>query len=117
MSTYVVFEHPRLGHRIETTDANEVPALIFAPVWLLLKGLYTAAALSFAAAFVTFAIGAVIERSAGSAGWVGLIWIPMIVLHFADALHGRDWVRKDLQRRGFHPIATIEAPTTDALLG
>jgi hypothetical protein len=175
MSTYVVYEHPRLGHRLETTDANAVVAFLFAPCWLLIKGLYIGATLSFAALFVTLAVLAGIDRSAdrvirsvlstpqevlnenerykeiywqrvepasadlspeemlaaatklyaqeraeqqaaGLRPWAILVWIPMALAHLAVCMHGGDWVRKNLERRGFRPVATIEAPTRDALL-
>jgi len=117
MKTFKVYKHPAQGFEA-VKEGFSWPALCFGPLWLFVKKLWM-----FAVAWVVVSmILASIEGISDEVGMVSgrmmmvysLVAGGYLALWFIPAFKGNSWRAKNLLKRGYMLIHTVQAKTPDS---
>ena len=116
MTTFNIYQHPTLG--IEAVKQGfSWPGFCFGALWMLVKKLWTMAAIWFALGVAAELVGMVAKSSSdeGAALLVqGLVLVGYIVMMLVPGFKGNSWRETALRRRGFVMKQTVQAETPDA---
>ena len=118
MKTFNVYRHP-----IQGLEAVKVgfswPAASAGPIWMLAKNLWGLSGLWVAMYFVLSLVEAVTDRSEPSGAQV-LIYLLLVVgyviLSLIPGFKGNKWREKNLVRRGFELLGTVQAETPETAI-
>jgi hypothetical protein len=117
MKTFKVYKHPTQNFEV-VKQGFSWPALFFGPVWLLCKQLWL-----FAVAWITVSV--ILSSIEGISDEVGMVSERMTVVYLLvaggylalwliPAFKGNSWRAKNLLRRGYQLINTVQAETPDS---
>lgn len=118
MKTFNVYRHP-----IQGLEAVKVgfswPAASAGPIWMLAKNLWGLSGLWVAMYFALSLVETVIDISEPSGAQV-LVYLLLVAGYFTLGLvpgfKGNKWREKNLVRRGFEMIGTVQAETPEAAI-
>ena len=118
MKTFNVYRHP-----IQGLEAVKVgfswPAASAGPIWMLAKNLWGLSGLWVAMYFVLSLVEAVTDKSEPSGAQV-LVYLLLVVgyvtLGLIPGFKGNKWREKNLVRRGFEMLGTVQAETPEAAI-
>jgi len=118
MKTFNVYRHP-----IQGLEAVKVgfswPAASAGPIWMLIKQLWGLSGVWVALYFALSLIETVTDRSAPG-GPQALIYLLLVAGYLALGLipgfMGNKWREKNLVRRGFQMLGTVQAETPEAAI-
>ena len=116
MSTFRVYKHPTQGFAT-VKEGFSWPALCFGPLWLLFKQLWL-----FAVAWITASV--ILSSIEGISDEVGMASERMTVVYLLvgggylalwliPAFRGNSWRAKNLPKRGYKLVTTVQAKTAD----
>jgi hypothetical protein len=118
MKTFNVYRHP-----IQGLEAVKVgfswPAVSAGPIWMLIKQLWGLSGLWVGMYFVLSLIETVTDRSEPGGAQV-LVYLLLVagyvVLGLVPGFKGNKWREKNLVRRGFELLRTVQAETPEAAI-
>jgi hypothetical protein len=118
MKTFNVYRHP-----IQGLEAVKVgfswPATLVGPIWMLVKKLWGLFGLWLAMYIASSLVEAVTDKSEPT-GAQALVYLLLAAGYFALVLipgfKGNKWRERNLSRRGFEMLGTVEAETPDAAI-
>jgi hypothetical protein len=118
MKTFNVYRHP-----IQGLEAVKVgfswPAASAGPIWMLAKNLWGLSGLWVAMYVVLSLVEAVTDKSEPSGAQV-LVYLLLVVgyvtLGLIPGFKGNKWREKNLVRRGFEMLGTVQADTPEAAI-
>lgn len=116
MKTFNVYKHPIQG--IEAVKVGfSWPAFFFCGIWMLVKKLWGLAGVWFAAYIVLLLIEEVTDQS-GESGARVLVYLILAVgyltIWLVPAFKGNKWRERNLSKRGYEQLTTVQAETPDA---
>ncbi|NWF72901.1 MAG: DUF2628 domain-containing protein [Nitrospirae bacterium] len=118
MKTFNVYRHP-----IQGLEAVKVgfswPAASAGPIWMLLKQLWGLSGVWVAMYFALSLIETVVDMSepGGAQALVYLLLVAgYLALGLIPGLKGNKWREKNLARRGFQMLGTVQAETPEAAM-
>ncbi len=118
MKTFKVFRHPVKGFDVVKVGFSW-PALFFGIIWMLIKKLYGWFFLWIAMFILLSLVEVVTVQSIESIEKIIVSLIIIIgywALWLIPGFKGNKWREKNLQKRGYELIDTIQAETRDAAL-
>ena len=118
MKTFNVYRHP-----IQGLEAVKVgfswPASLAGPIWMLVKKLWGLSGLWLAMYFALSLVETVTDQSEPG-GAQALVYLLLVAGYFAlglvPGIKGNKWREKDLVRRGFEMLGTVQAETPEAAI-
>lgn len=114
MKVYKVYKHPSLG-----TEAVKVgfswPAAFLIVIWMLAKKLWTLAGL-WVLAYIILAIIQDAALKSHSTGAILIILAGHLALGLIPAFKGNEWRIKNLTKRGYEFVDSVQAATPDAAI-
>ena len=117
MKTFNVYRHPILG--LEAVKVGfSWPAAFFGPIWMAVKKLWVWFGVWFAMYVALSIVETVTDMSQPGIEQAALIYLLLAAGYFALSLvpgfKGNEWREKNLVRRGFAKVGSVQAETTDA---
>lgn len=118
MKTFNVYRHPVQG--LEAVKVGfSWPAASAGPIWMLVKQLWGLSGLWVAMYFALSLVETVVDRSEpGSAQ--ALVYLLLVAgyltLGLVPGFKGNTWREKNLVRRGFEMVRTVQAETPEAAI-
>lgn len=118
MKTFNVYKHPIKG--IEAVKVGiSWPAFFFGFFWMLVKKLWGLAG-AWLAAYIVLTLIETVAEQAGDSGAKAFVYLILAAGYFAlwliPALKGNSWREKNLSKRGYELVATIQSETPDAAI-
>lgn len=118
MKTFNVYRHPIQGHEAVKVGFSW-PAASAGPIWMLAKNLWGLSGLWVAMYFTLSLVETVTETSEPSGAQV-LLYLLLVAGYFTLGLvpgfKGNKWREKNLVRRGFEMLGTVQAETPEAAI-
>jgi hypothetical protein len=118
MKIFNVYRHP-----IQGLEAVKVgfswPAASAGPIWMLIKQLWGLSGLWVAMYFALSLVETIVDKSepGGAEALVYLLLVAgYLVLGLVPGFKGNKWREKNLVRRGFQMLGTVEADTPEAAI-
>lgn len=116
MKTFSVYKHPTQGFEAVKVGFSW-PAFFFGVIWMFVKKLWGLGGLWIGAYVVCSLFEAVTDESQES-GALTLVYLVLAAAYFALSLippfKGNKWREKNLSKRGYELLNTVQAETPDA---
>ena len=118
MKTFNVYRHPIQGLEVVKVGFSW-PAAAAGPIWMLAKNLWGLSGLWVAMYFALSLVETVTDTSEPSGAQV-LVYLLLVAGYFTLGLvpgfKGNKWREKNLVRRGFEILGTVQAETPEAAI-
>ena len=118
MKTFNVYRHPIQGLEVVKVGFSW-PAASAGPIWMLAKNLWGLSGLWVAMYFALSLVETVTDTSEPSGAQV-LVYLLLVAGYFTLGLvpgfKGNKWREKNLVRRGFEILGTVQAETPEAAI-
>ena len=119
MRMFKVYQHPTRGFEAVKVGFSW-PACFGGIIWMLVKKLWRFAGLWFALAIVLNLVEAVTDEARSKPGLQAIVYLLLAAGYFAwwlvPAVKGNLWRSKNLEKRGYELVNTIQAETPDAAI-
>ena len=118
MKTFNVYRHPAQG--LEAVKVGfSWPAAAAGPIWMLAKNLWGLASL-WVAMYLALSLVETVTNTSEPGGAQALVYLFLVAGYFALGLvpgfNGNKWREKNLVRRGFQMLGTVQAETPEAAI-
>jgi hypothetical protein len=114
VKVYKVYKHPSLGAEAVKVGFSW-PAAFLIVIWMLAKKLWTQAGL-WVLAYIVLAIIQDAALKSYSTGAVLIILSGHLALGLIPAFKGNEWRIKNLMKRGYEFVDSVQAATPDAAI-
>jgi len=114
VKVYKVYKHPSLGAEAVKVGFSW-PAAFLNVIWMLAKKLWTLAGL-WVLAYIVLAIIQDAALKLHSTGGILIILAGNLALGLIPAFKGNEWRIKNLTKRGYEFVDTVQAATPDAAI-
>ena len=117
MRTFKVYKHPAQGFAA-VKNGFSWPALCFGPLWLLVKKLWMFAAAWIVVSMILASIEGISDEVGMVSGQMMVVYVLVaggyLALWLIPAFRGNSWHSKNLLKRGYKLINTVQAETPDS---
>ena len=114
MKTFDVYKHPTQGHEAVKRGFSW-PAFFFTWIWAFIKKLW-GMGLAFIGIMLVLVIIETEFEQEGSEGGVLIMLLLELGVFIWFGVKGNEWRNKNLKKRGYEHIQTLEAETPDAAI-
>jgi uncharacterized membrane protein required for colicin V production len=117
MNTFRVYKHPAQGFEA-VKEGFSWPALFFGPLWLLFKQLWLFAVAWITASVILSSIEGISDEVGMASGPMTMVYLLVaggyLALWLIPAFKGNSWRAKNLLKRGYTLVRTVQAKTPDS---